>query len=235
MSHAIDYKPAPAALAPEAVPTLANPGQRIDSLDLLRGIAILGIFVMNTWTMSLPQAAYTNPAAYNTSWVPGTGFPTGARLDPPSGSDLWDYLIIHLTADMKFITMFSMMFGAGIVLQSERSAKKGRNPWAVHYLRMAVLLMFGLMHTIGFWYGDILTDYAMCGMILAPLRKLPPALLMLLGMLMIGSVTLIDHARVNHWLEEPKVFWAGPVSFTVPPVIRNIEHYENAIRDNYST
>ncbi|HVT81787.1 MAG TPA: hypothetical protein VHM90_14170, partial [Phycisphaerae bacterium] len=50
------------------VPKLANAGPRIDSLDLLRGVAILGIFLMNTWTMSLPQAAYTNPADYNPHW-----------------------------------------------------------------------------------------------------------------------------------------------------------------------
>src|SRR6188508_2854059 len=148
MSQAIE----PTA-TPSQAPTLSAPGQRIDSLDLLRGIAILGIFVMNTWTMSLPQTAYTNPAAYSTAWVPYEGFPTGSHLMPPEGSEFWTYTFIHLFADMKFITMFSIMFGAGIVLQSGRSRQKGRNPWLVHYLRMFVLLMFGLCHTVGFWYG----------------------------------------------------------------------------------
>jgi len=136
---------------------------------------------------------------------------------------------------MKFITMFSIMFGAGIVLQAERSAKKGRNPWLTHYLRMTILLMFGLCHTFGFWYGDILTDYSICGILLAPLRKLPAGILMLLGMLLVGSVTLIDHARVHHWLEEPKTVWVGRVSFTIPPVLRNLENFDWHIRDDYST
>ena len=227
--------PQPTAAQPEtAVPTLAGPGQRIDSLDLLRGIAILGIFVMNTWTMSLPQAAYTNPAAYSTEWVYGEGFPGGERLHPPEGSDFWVYSIIHLFADMKFITMFSIMFGAGMVLQSERSSKKGRNPWLVHYLRMAVLLVFGLCHTFGFWYGDILTDYAMSGMILAPFRKLRPVLLMLGGMLLIGSVTLVDLTRVNRWLDEPVTIRLGSVPVTIPAFIRNLETYEGNIRYHYS-
>src|SRR4051795_9741621 len=77
--------PAPAALqpAPPSLPELTKAAApRIDALDLLRGIAILGIFLMNTWTMSLPQDTYTNPATYNPSWVPydpvtdiGGGFP----------------------------------------------------------------------------------------------------------------------------------------------------------------
>src|SRR3954468_22624427 len=131
MAQTVDYSSRPSDDA--AVPTLARPGQRIDSLDLLRGIAILGIFLMNTWTMSLPQGAYTNPALYSPDWVQGNGgygsFPGGDYLQPPQGKELATYTIIHLFADMKFITTFSILFGAGIVMQAERSAKKGRNPW----------------------------------------------------------------------------------------------------------
>src|SRR4051812_33436970 len=111
-----------------STPSLATRlGPRVDSLDLLRGIAILGIFVMNTWTMSMPQYAYTNPASYSPEWVVGQGFPPfegnpplGATLMPLIGLNYWVFAFIHLLADMKFITIFSIMFGAGIVLQSER-------------------------------------------------------------------------------------------------------------------
>src|SRR3954466_9976755 len=122
MSHTV----APNSTQPPALPQLAKPAPRIDALDLLRGIAILGIFLMNTWTMSLPQDAYTNAAAYNPTWVPydsvndiGGGFParnTGGDIirdaagnvlsyhqgfEPLTGVNHWVYVAIHLFADMK--------------------------------------------------------------------------------------------------------------------------------------
>jgi uncharacterized protein len=175
-------------------------GGRIDSLDLLRGIAILGIFLMNTQSMSMPQDAYTNPAAYSPEYLPGQGFPPdGESLRMVTGLNYVVYVIVHLLADMKFITIFSMMFGAGIVLQSERAARRGRNPWGVHYARMAVLLLFGLLHAYGLWYGDILVSYAICGIVLAPLRKLPAAVLSLLGIVLIGTVSFISLADIEGW------------------------------------
>ncbi len=190
------------------IPRLAHAGPRIDSLDLLRGIAILGIFLMNTWTMSLPQDTYTNPATYNPTWVPGHAWPVldaagnisdyDGGMRPLQGLNHWVYVVIHLLADMKFITTFSMLFGAGIVLQAERSRKKGNNPWLTHYLRMSVLLVFGLIHTFGFWYGDILTDYALCGIILAPVRLLPAWLLGLMGILMVAVPTATMVAKYEH-------------------------------------
>jgi uncharacterized protein len=207
--------PEPTSLEALPAPQLAKPAPRIDALDLLRGIAILGIFLMNTWTMSLPQDTYTNPATYNPSWVPwdaihntGGGFPVlGADGEvvsynpgytPLQGINHWVYVVIHLFADMKFITTFSILFGAGIVLQAERSRKKGHNPWLVHYMRMSVLLMFGLVHTFGFWYGDILTDYALAGLILAPVRMLPAWLLFLGGMAMVAVPTGMTVADEVH-------------------------------------
>jgi uncharacterized protein len=190
------------------VPKLANAGPRIDSLDLLRGVAILGIFLMNTWTMSLPQAAYTNPADYNPHWKLGYGFPLPA--DPITGEVFYadqeslqginrtTYILIHLFADMKFISTFSILFGAGIVLQAHRAIKTGRNPWLTHYLRMSVLLLFGLCHTFGFWFGDILTDYAMLGMILAPVRKLPGIVLLICGIALVCAQPGFDYFRWKH-------------------------------------
>lgn len=204
------------------VPQLAKAGQRIDALDLLRGIAILGIFLMNTWTMSLPQDTYMNPATYNPNWLQydpaqdlGGGFPARdeagnilkdamgrlvglSQSEPLTGVQHWTYVAIHLFADMKFITTFSILFGAGIVLQAERARRKGNNPWTTHPLRMVVLLMFGLCHTFGFWYGDILTDYAMCGVVLAPFRLLPAWLLFLAGMGMVFVPTGQEIAAVQH-------------------------------------
>jgi uncharacterized protein len=184
--------------------TNAPPGEasrrRIDALDLLRGIAILGIFLMNTQSMSMPQDAYVNPASYSPEYVPNEGFPPfGEKLKLVEGANYDAYVFTHLFADMKFITIFSIMFGAGIVLQAERASRRGLNPWAVHYARMVVLLAFGMLHAYGLWYGDILVPYALCGMILAPLRRLPSRALMVCGLMLIACVSLISLANTQHW------------------------------------
>ena len=194
-----DSAGAPSSAA-AAVPMPPPRWQRLDSLDLLRGIAILGIFLMNTWTFSLPQNAYTNLNAYTTDWVQGDTQQPGHFPDDHElvhGADFYTYCAIHLVADMKFITMFSMLFGAGILLQGERAAGRGLPPWRIHYGRMAVLLLFGLAHAYLIWYGDILITYAMCGMLLFPLRKAPAGYLLLLGILMVAMASVINFATME--------------------------------------
>ncbi len=115
---------------------------RLESLDVLRGFAVLGIFAINIWHFGLPEAFYANPTA----------------LGPLSGLDgaIW-----HLTAlliQMKFWTLFSLLFGAGIWLMSARA---GLNR---HRRRMVFLLFFGLVHAYLIWPGDILFHYAVCGL-----------------------------------------------------------------------
>jgi uncharacterized protein len=152
---------------------------RIDSLDLLRGVAILGIFLMNTQSMGLVGAAYLNPSTGG-----GNSFVDGVA-----------YCVVHLVADMKFITLFSIMFGAGILLQSERAANRGRSGAALHYRRMAVLLVIGLVHAYGIWYGDILVSYVLCGLLLYPLgRWLPAWITLCIGVLMILAASAIAYA-----------------------------------------
>src|SRR5262249_6798738 len=145
---------------------------RLDSLDLLRGVAILGIFLMNSVDMAMPALAYYNPITYDP-----------ARYVNPEtyrGLSCLNYAVwigIHIVADMKFITIFSTLFGAGILLQGERLLARGVSAAKVHYLRMAVLYVFGLIHAHLLWYGDIVAEYALSGMILFPLRKLKPRIL----------------------------------------------------------
>ncbi len=139
--------------------SLEAAGRRIDSLDLLRGIAILGIFLMNTQSMGLIGEAYINP--------------TKGGGDSPANYLV--FVVVHILADMKFITLFSLMFGAGILLQGERVAARGMSSAAVHYRRMGVLLLIGLVHAYCLWYGDILVAYACCGLLLYPLGRYLPA------------------------------------------------------------
>ena len=127
----------PAALAvPEA--------DRIQSIDVLRGFALLGILVMNIQSFSMIEAAYGNPTAYGSL----------------EGANYWVWLLSHVMADQKFMTIFSMLFGAGIVLMTSRQEETSGRSAAVHYRRMGVLAIFGMLHAYLFWYGDILFGYA---------------------------------------------------------------------------
>ncbi len=177
MTQALDYPSQPVSIAP--------PRKRLDSLDLLRGTSILGIFLMNTVCMSMPSAAYDNPSVYGDF----------------HGLNYWAYVIIHIVADMKFITIFSIMFGAGIALQAERSALRGLSPAGVHYRRMGILLLIGIAHAYLLWFGDILVVYCMCGMLLFPVRRLPGPMLIAAGAIFIGLGSVVDYQinRVELW------------------------------------
>ena len=130
-----------------AVPTI--PGERLRSLDVLRGFAVLGILIMNIQSFSMISAAYINPTAYGDL----------------SGANLWVWIVSHVLAADKFMSIFSMLFGAGIVLMAERIEAAGGKPGRVHYRRMFWLLLFGLAHAYLIWYGDILVAYSLCGML----------------------------------------------------------------------
>ena len=142
---------------------------RITSIDVLRGIAVLGILLMNIQTFSMIGSAYVNPTSY--------GEFAGVN------AVVWGFT--RLFADQKFMTLFSMLFGAGIVLMSERAIADGRRPWAAHYRRMFVLLMVGLMHAYLLWYGDVLTAYAIMGMVVYWGRSWRPSVLLTVGIVLL--------------------------------------------------
>jgi uncharacterized protein len=140
----------------QPVPSPVPPGERIQALDQLRGFAVLGILIMNIQHFSMPAAAYINPTAY--------GDLTGANR--------WVWILSHMLASGKFMSIFSMLFGAGILLFTDRAGIKGLNPARFHYRRMGWLLLFGLMHAYLLWTGDILVSYSLCGMLVFLLRDL---------------------------------------------------------------
>ncbi len=147
---------------------------RIESLDVLRGFALLGILVMNIQSFAMPAAAYMNPTAY--------GDLGGANYQ------VWYWG--HLLVDRKFMAMFSMLFGAGIVLMSRRREAAGGTAAGLHYRRMGVLAVIGLLHAYLLWEGDILFLYAICGMIVYPMRRLPAPALVVLGVAVISVASL---------------------------------------------
>ena len=133
--------------------------ERILPLDVLRGFAVLGILIMNVQALSMPYSAYGNPASYGDF----------------SGINRLVWLFGRLFADQKFMTLFSLLFGAGIYLVTSRIASRGQSPAGPHYRRMAALLVAGLIHAYLIWYGDILVTYALCGMVVYFFSEPAPA------------------------------------------------------------
>ena len=163
--------------------------ERIAVLDVLRGFALLGILVMNIQSFSMIGSAYFNPTAYGSL----------------EGLNLWVWAVSHLLADLKFMGVFSMLFGAGIVLMWQRCEKSNRSFLGVHYRRMGWLLLFGLLHSYLLWFGDILFPYAVCGMIVCWFRKLRPGTLIVLGFLLLlvgSSIYLLSGLSMPMWPEE---------------------------------
>lgn len=129
---------------------------RIESLDAIRGVAVMGILAMNIVAFGMPFAAYSNPVA---------GGPVGVL-------DLGTWFVNFVLVDSKMRGLFSMLFGASTLLVIESAAAGGRSPAATHYSRMFWLAIFGLIHFYLIWFGDILFLYAMCGLLLFLFRNL---------------------------------------------------------------
>lgn len=124
-----------------ATPASESQG-RIDCLDAVRGIAILGILLMNIFGFALPQMAYMNPA-YTPSIEP---------------SDIAIWAIFNLLVQGKFLAIFSILFGATLALLHRRGQR-----W--NACRLVILAIFGIIHGVGFWEGDILLAYALTGLV----------------------------------------------------------------------
>ncbi len=175
--------------------------ERIYSLDVLRGFAVLGILLMNIQSFSMVDPTYFNPSVF--------GDLTGINYAVWLGS--------HLLADMKFITIFSLLFGAGIVLLCERVEQRGGKPANIHYRRILWLLLFGLIHAYLLWHGDILVWYSFSALIAYLFWRLRPEWLIFwsLLLLLIGTgIYLIAQLTLSYW---PQEVIAGNASYWSPP------------------
>ncbi len=146
--------------------------ERFSSIDTLRGVAVLGILMMNIQAFAMHANAYQYPLAHMDF--------TGAN------QTVW--WIAFTFFEVKFITIFSTLFGAGIALMLGDDRSQGTRQ---HYPRMLWLLAFGLVHAYIFWFGDILVAYALVGMVAVLLRGLPVAKLLFWGLFAIAINGLI--------------------------------------------
>jgi uncharacterized protein len=123
---------------------------RLESLDLLRGFALLGILAMNIRAMAGPFGGYMYPYA----------------LFDYVGASRAGYVFTTVAFDLKMMGLFSMLFGAGVLLYANKPSASGKPPRALWFRRMFWLLMIGIVHAYLIWDGDILVPYALCGLLL---------------------------------------------------------------------
>ncbi len=147
------------------------PSERISSIDTLRGFALLGILLMNIVGFALPNNAYDDPTI--------AGGATGINLG------VWAVNYILIEGKMRAI--FSMLFGAGVVLLTSRAEQRGGEGRVadIYYRRTLWLLAFGMAHAYFLWEGDILYYYAVVGLMLFPFRRLSAK-----GLLIVAAVVL---------------------------------------------
>jgi uncharacterized protein len=152
---------------------------RSATLDGLRGVAVMGILLMNIFGFSMPSAAYFNPRAFG--------------ADTMLDFAVWSANFILIDGKMR--ALFSMLFGASMMLFVERVGDSGGDSMRLHLRRMLWLFVFGLLHFALVWDGDILTLYAVMGCIAFFWHWFEPRELIklaigftLAGMLLWGSV-----------------------------------------------
>ncbi|HBN5711246.1 DUF418 domain-containing protein YeiB [Morganella morganii] len=120
--------------------SVTSASARIDVLDMVRGLAILGIFILNIGGFALPSAAYLNPL-----YTPAA-----------SATDIATWAVLSVLVQGKFLGMFALLFGATLMMLSRYS-----QPW--NMARLLVLGVIGLLHTALLWDGDILLMYSLTG------------------------------------------------------------------------
>ncbi|MDA7936510.1 DUF418 domain-containing protein [bacterium] len=153
---------------PTPAPVAAN--ERIEFLDVLRGVALFGILVVN---------------------LPFLGMPMSEAMGGPSiweggGANAWASALIRALAQNKFMTLFSTLFGIGLALQVDRAAARGVEPSSFYPRRLMLLAVFGVLNGTMIFFGDILLPYAIAGSVLYLLRKKSPR-----TMLWIATASLV--------------------------------------------
>jgi len=155
--------------------------ERHVTLDAVRGFAVLGILLMNIVGMGLPSYAYMNPA----------------YAGGDSGANLAAWAIASVLVDGKMRALFTLMFGASLLLIADAAEGRMPGPAVTHYRRMAWLLVFGMIHAWAIWYGDILVTYALAGSVAFLLRHQPPRRLIGIGLVILGL--LIAWGLMGHF------------------------------------
>ena len=175
---------------PNDSPRPVAKAERIQTIDLVRGLALLGILMMN---------------------IPGFGFLHSSDytlMKNPHGVDFYTWEVVSVAFEGTMRALFSMLFGAGMVLFMTNKPETGDGPSVAeyYYRRLIWLVLFGVFNAyVLLWFGDILYYYGLCGMLLFPFRKLKPIWLIGLAVICI----IIPILRTNVFYNELRANRAG--------------------------
>ena len=159
----------------EARSTLGLSHQRITHLDTIRGVAVMGILIMNSVSYFLGNHAYYD-------------------ISNSENANSLDWIVAifgEIFADQKFMALFSLLFGASILLFCERAEAKGHSSTKLSLWRNFLLFLIGGFHLM-LWEGDVLTVYAMCAPVLLLCRKRSPRLLICVGTLLYLTPVIVN-------------------------------------------
>lgn len=199
---------------------------RIESLDVMRGFAVLGILIVNAAFFAAPWQSSQNP------------------MLPPlavTEATLWSWYGMHVLFEYKCITLFSLLFGASICLVGGDTNDRARS--ALLTRRLLWLLVFGIIHGALIWYGDVLVVYALTGFLVMRLRSWPPIRQLVFGVgvlaFSIGASALLawsfDHLTWDQIIGIKQAIWAP-----TPADVARIEAayrggFVSALAENFST
>ncbi len=175
--------PTHAALAPIA------PRARVQGIDIARGIALLGIILVNARFFFLPFM-----------WA---AEPNGVPADHPNPVNTLDLLVrdaVNALCTFKFISTFSILFGFGLSQQIARARAAGQSRWPFMLRRLGLMLAIGLVHGLFVWYGDILAIYAVIGTVVVAAASLSDRwlrrIVITLAVLTLTLTTLVGALRL---------------------------------------
>ncbi|MCG7344662.1 DUF418 domain-containing protein [Sporosarcina sp. ACRSL] len=169
-------------------PTLGN---RIESLDTLRGFALLGIFIANMLIFHSPYFYIDAHSYFSTP------------------SDVASYKLINIFVEASFYPIFAMLFGYGLNMQYEKAIAIGTSHVPMMAKRLAILMGFGLIHALFVWSGDVLFTYALMGFIMLAAIRLPKKWLLWIALivyliptfLFIGLIYLLAKLDPNQLMD----------------------------------
>lgn len=178
----MDSKTQPGCPAPDTRPAPIEAHQRIETIDIVRGLALAGILLINIGAMSFPRG-------YGDMYH---GLFDGTLDRIADWGSSW-------LVEGKLYTMFSFLFGLGVAIQMERASEKGirLTPW--HCRRLLVLLVIGLLHDVLIWQGLILIAYSLVGFLILPFfrRKTKTLLIWICALLITPALVSTTITALN--------------------------------------
>lgn len=148
--------------------------RRFLGLDAVRGLAVLGILAVNACYFAAPMQAVSNP------------FLSPLAVGPDG---LWSWSVMHVFFELKMVTLFSILFGVSLYLAGGETDDEARGK--VLLRRLAWMALFGIVHGVLIWFGDILLTYAVTGLGVMFVRSWAPGRLLLNGLLIFAIVVVL--------------------------------------------